>query len=72
MPKLVTTKKITAPINAPDNLVKIFLIGFFIGNIISCIVSGFYNIYFKSPNLFFVINIIIFILLIHLYINGNI
>lgn len=49
------------------SLVKIFLFGFFAGNIISCIVSGFYNQYFKSPNLFFVINIAIFLASIFMY-----
>lgn len=49
------------------SLVKIFLFGFFAGNIISCIISGFYNQYFKSPNLFFVVNIIIFLVSIFSY-----
>jgi hypothetical protein len=49
------------------SLVKIFLFGFFAGNIISCIISGFYNQYFKSPNLFFVINIVIFLVSIFSY-----
>ncbi|MWW91864.1 MFS transporter, partial [Francisella tularensis] len=40
------------------SLVKMFLFGFFVGNIISCIFSGIYNQYFKSPNLFFIGNII--------------
>ncbi|MGQ4005959.1 MFS transporter [Francisellaceae bacterium CB300] len=48
-------------------LVKIFLFGFFAGNIISCIVSGLYNQYFKSPSLFFVVNIIIFLISIFIY-----
>lgn len=48
-------------------LVQIFLFGFFVGNIISCIISGFYNQYFKSPNLFFVVNIIIFLFSIFIY-----
>ncbi|ASG68127.1 MFS transporter [Francisella halioticida] len=48
-------------------LVKVFLFGFFIGNIISCIISGFYNQYFKSPNLFFMINIVIFLISIFCY-----
>ncbi|AIT08592.1 MFS transporter [Candidatus Francisella endociliophora] len=43
------------------SLVKLFLFGFFAGNIISCIFSGIYNQYFKSPNLFFVVNICIFL-----------
>ena len=49
------------------SLVKIFLFGFFAGNIISCIISGFYNQYFRSPNLFFVINIVIFLFSIFIY-----
>lgn len=32
------------------SLVKMFLFGFFVGNIISCIFSGIYNQYFKSYN----------------------
>jgi putative MFS transporter len=54
-------------------LVKIFLFGFFAGNIISCIISGFYNQYFKSPNLFFIVNIIIFLasIFIYKYVNSN-
>lgn len=48
-------------------LVKLFLFGFFLGNIISCIISGFYNQYFKSPNLFFIANIIIFLASIFMY-----
>ncbi|APC97350.1 MFS transporter [Francisella frigiditurris] len=47
--------------------VKLFLFGFFIGNIISCIISGFYNQYFRSPNLFFILNLIIFIIAIFSY-----
>ncbi|MED7819093.1 MULTISPECIES: MFS transporter [unclassified Francisella] len=56
------------------SLVKIFLFGFFAGNIISCILSGFYNQYFKSPNLFFVINIIIFLVSIfsYKYLSSNV
>lgn len=43
------------------SLVKLFLFSFFVVNIISCIISGIYNQYFKSPNLFFfIINIILF------------
>lgn len=34
------------------SLVKLFLFGFFAGNIISSILSGIYNQYFKSPSLF--------------------
>lgn len=49
------------------SLVKLFLFGFFAGNIISCIFSGIYNQYFKSPNLFFVVNIIIFLVSIFAY-----
>ncbi|GAB4222540.1 MAG: MFS transporter [Francisella sp.] len=49
------------------NLVKLFLFGFFAGNIISCIFSGVYNQYFKSPNLFFIVNIIIFLVSIFAY-----
>ena len=49
------------------SLVKIFLFGFFAGNIISCIISGLYNQHFKSPNLFFVINIAIFLTSIFMY-----
>ena len=49
------------------SLIKIFLFGFFTGNIISCIVSGFYNQYFKSPNLFFVVSIAIFLASIFMY-----
>ena len=54
-------------------LVKIFLFGFFAGNIISCIISGFYNQYFKSPNLFFVVNIVIFLasIFMYKYVNSN-
>ncbi|AJC49121.1 MFS transporter [Allofrancisella guangzhouensis] len=48
-------------------LVKVFLFGFFTGNIISCILSGIYNQFFKSPNLFFVVNIAIFLLSIFMY-----
>ncbi|MDE4957686.1 MFS transporter, partial [Francisella tularensis subsp. holarctica] len=43
------------------SLVKMFLLGFFLVNIISCIFSGIYNQYFKSQKLFFICNIIIFI-----------
>ena len=55
------------------SLVKLFLFGFFAGNIISCIISGIYNQYFKSPNLFFIINIIIFLISIfaYRYISSN-
>ena len=51
------------------SLVKLFLFDFFAGNIISCI----YNQYFKSPNLFFIINIIIFLISIfaYRYISSN-
>ncbi|AXA33976.1 MFS transporter [Francisella adeliensis] len=48
-------------------LVKMFLFGFFAGNIISCIASGFYNQYFKSPSLFFIINIMVFLVSIFMY-----
>jgi MFS family permease len=50
-----------------SSLVKLFLFGFFAGNIISCVLSGFYNQYFSKPNLYFVINIIIFVLCILMY-----
>lgn len=55
------------------SLVKMFLFGFFVGNIISCIFSGIYNQYFKSPNLFFIGNIIIFLTSIfaYRYISSN-
>ena len=55
-------------------LVKIFLFGFFAGNIISCIISGFYNQYLKSPNLFFVVNIVIFLanIFMYKYVDSNI
>ncbi|MBK2357291.1 MFS transporter [Francisella hispaniensis] len=55
------------------SLVKMFLFGFFVGNIISCIFSGIYNHYFKSPNLFFIVNIIIFLTSIfaYRYISSN-
>ncbi|MDE4978390.1 MFS transporter, partial [Francisella tularensis subsp. holarctica] len=43
------------------SLVKMFLFGFFVGNIISFIFSGIYNQYIKSPHLFYIGNIIIFI-----------
>ncbi len=49
------------------SLVKLFLFGFFAGNIISSILSGIYNQYFKSPSLFFVINIVIFLVSIFAY-----
>ena len=49
------------------SLVKLFLFGFFTGNIISSILSGLYNQYFKSPSLFFVINIVIFLVSIFAY-----
>ena len=51
------------------SLVKLFLFGFFVENII----SGIYNQYFKSPNLFFIINIIIFLISIfaYRYISSN-
>ncbi|OEZ33807.1 MFS transporter [Francisella endosymbiont of Amblyomma maculatum] len=51
------------------SLVKLFLFGFFAGNIISNI----YNQYFKSLNLFFIINIIIFLISIfaYRYISSN-
>ena len=50
-----------------SSLVKMFLFGYFTGNIISSIVSGLYNQYFKSPNLFFIVNIIIFLASIFMY-----
>lgn len=55
------------------SLVKIFLFGFFAGNIISCVFSGIYNQYFKSPNLFFVINICIFLgsIFAYKYVSSN-
>jgi MFS family permease len=55
------------------SLVKIFLFGFFAGNIISCLFSGIYNQYFKSPNLFFIVNLIIFLasILAYKYISSN-
>ncbi len=48
-------------------LVKIFLFGFFAGNIISCTISGIYNQFFKSPSLFFIVNIVIFLASIFMY-----
>lgn len=48
-------------------VIKLYLIGFFAGNIISCIFSGIYNQYFKSPNLFLIINVFIFAISIIFY-----